>query len=269
MENRSELMRLLSALCDEQLAAEPADRLQELLADDEARRIYLQYVGLHTRLLSAPMATELFDNATVGAVSSPVGAGGPQLVHRVVGTPRHRRRSLQWLSYVAVAAATLAATVLVQLALSKPQRPANPPSMQPSAQVYVATLSQAVDVRWGAATQAYRVGARVVAGELSLQSGVARLSYDGGVELIVEGPARLQLQNNSAATLVNGKVVFRGDDAAAPFTLSTPSSVLVDLGTEYAVELSRVGEEVHVFSGEVQRVGKDAAGAAPQLLAAG
>src|SRR5439155_12886664 len=69
---------------------------------------------------------------------------------------------------------------------------------------------------------------------------------------------------------LSGKVVFRADDASAPFTLSTPSSILVDLGTEYAVEVGADREEVHVFSGEVQRLAKTAPPhAQPELLAAG
>ena len=121
---------------------------------------------------------------------------------------------------------------------------------------YVATLAQASDVEWGHATQAYRAGSRILAGELELRHGIARLGYDGGVEMIVEGPARLRLDSGSTAALLAGKVVFRADDAAAPFTLSTPSAILVDQGTEYAIEVADEQEEVHVFSGEVQRLAK-------------
>src|SRR5262249_49181894 len=135
---------------------------------------------------------------------------------------------------------------------------------------YVATFVQAAEAEWGAGTTAYRPGARVLAGEVVLQKGIARLSYDGGIELIVEGPARLRLESGNAATLLSGKVVFRADDASAPFTLSTPTSVLVDLGTEYAVKVGAAEEEVHVFSGEVQRVAKASPPhAQPELLAAG
>ena len=97
----------------------------------------------------------------------------------------------------------------------------------------------------------------MLTGEFELRQGIARLAYDGGIELIVEGPARLRLESESTASLVAGKVVFRADDASAPFTLNTPASVLVDLGTEYAVEVGTDREEVHVFSGEVQRVAKE------------
>jgi hypothetical protein len=132
----------------------------------------------------------------------------------------------------------------------------------------VATLSQAAEVQWGPATQAYRPGSRALAGDLELRHGIARLGYEGGVEIIVEGPARLRLESGSTATLLAGKVVFRADDAATPFTLSTPSAALVDQGTEYAVAVNDEQEEVHVFSGEVQRLPKEGPPQA-QVIAAG
>src|SRR5205085_12478871 len=89
-----------------------------------------------------------------------------------------------------------------------------------------------------------------------LRQGMARLAYEGGIELIIEAPARLRLEAGSSAEIISGKIVFRADDASAPFRLSTPTAVLIDLGTEYAVEVSLDREEIHVFSGEVQRLSK-------------
>jgi hypothetical protein len=276
MEHRTELLRLLSGLVDEQLSEAESSRLQELLADEEARQLYLQYVDMHARLLSRPEGAGDSRLPGVNALAGVIGSEAESL-SRSVSRPvaeRHRGRSLQrfWraLRYGAVAAATLAATILVQLAIRQPQRSGEPAPVVEAAPTYVATLSQAADVEWGPATTAYRPGARVLAGELELRKGIARLGYDGGIELIVEGPARLRLESSTAATLLSGKVVFRADDASAPFTLSTPSSVLVDLGTEYAVEVGLQREEVHVFSGEVQRLAKTAPPhTQPELLAAG
>jgi hypothetical protein len=226
------------------------------LEDSEARRLYLQYVDMHAQLLMQPG----------------IGGTSVQLANlSALPAQRHRRSSLQrsWrlAGYAAVAAATLAATVLVQFMLSGPKQTNEPqPAVGPL--TFVATLSQAAGVEWGPATDAYRPGARVLRGEFELRKGIARLGYAGGVELIVEGPARLQLDSEWAATLLAGKVVFRADDASPPFTLRTPSSVLIDVGTEYAVEVGISREEVHVFSGEVQRLPHAPAGGS-QLLAAG
>src|SRR4029079_10979667 len=100
--------------------------------------------------------------------------------------------------YVAVAAASVAATMLLQwlIRAPAPRETPRPPIVAASAPArYVATLSQAADTQWGAGTQAYQAGSRVLQGEFELRRGVARLAYDGGIELIVEGPARLRLQS--------------------------------------------------------------------------
>jgi anti-sigma factor RsiW len=275
MEHRTELLRLLSSLCDGQLNESEQARLEVLLSDEEARRLYLQYVDMHARLLTHPAIAGDHNLPGLDALAGVIGPVAlPMATQHTAGAERHRGRSLQrsWslLSYVAVAAATLAATMLVQIVASGPKKPDTGPALTVGAPTYVATLSQAADAQWGASTEAYHAGARILAGELELQKGIARLSYDGGIELIIEGPARLRLESESAATLLAGKIVFRADDASAPFTLTTPSSILVDLGTEYAVDVSAKQEEVHVFSGEVQRVSKSAAPhAQPELLAAG
>src|SRR5581483_376747 len=237
MKHRTELLRLLSALCDERLTESEQVRLEELLGDHESRQLYLQYLDMHARLLTHPAAGGESQLPGVDALAGLLGdearaVVAPRPLSRS-STPRaerYRGRSLQALSYVAVAAATLAATILVQLAFSKQRRPATSPASVAVQQTYVATLSQAVDAEWGPATEAYRTGARVLSGDFSLRKGLVRLAYEGGVELIVQGPADLRLESGSAATLLTGKIVFRADDASAPFTLSTPSSILVDIG---------------------------------------
>jgi len=275
MENRTALLRLLSGLCDQQLSDAEQSRLEELLADNESRQLYVQYMDMHARLLHHPAAGHHSALPGVDALATVIGGdvevAGAASNATKLRTTRASWSVSRWLSYAAVAAATLAATVLVQLAILP--RAVRQSIVEQSAKgppAYLATLSQAADVEWGPATPAYKPGARVVGGEFQIQSGVARLSYGEGIELIVEGPARLVLENESTASLLAGKVVFRGDDASAPFTLNTPASVLVDLGTEYAVEVGASREEVHVFSGEVRRLPKAAIGPPrAELLGAG
>src|SRR5262245_55970726 len=59
LEQRLELLRLLSAQCDEQLEDAEHARLEQLLSSDaEARQIYLQYVDMHARLLVHPRVVD-------------------------------------------------------------------------------------------------------------------------------------------------------------------------------------------------------------------
>jgi ferric-dicitrate binding protein FerR (iron transport regulator) len=232
---RGELDRLLSALCDGRLTDADHARLEQLLdADAECRRHYLEYVDVHARLLVHPR----------------YGAGAPAVEPARPRPVRHGWR------YLLVAAATLAASLLVQIAWLHPRAPegGGPPvaAVRPTPR-YVATITQAADCVWDDASGPGRVGSRLLTGVVRLKSGVARLRFDGGSDLVVEGPAALRLDSDNSATVLSGQVVFRADDLAGPFDLHTPNSTLVDFGTEYAVAVGPQGEEVHVFDGEVRR----------------
>src|SRR5262245_8150373 len=128
MEHRSELLRLLSSLCDDQLSDADQSRLEELLADEDARRVYLQYLDMHARLLTHQGLSDQHNLSAVDAVAGMLGgvagrasAIGSSPDRRAIERPS--QRLFQALSYAAVAAATLAATVLVQIALHQPQQP--------------------------------------------------------------------------------------------------------------------------------------------------
>jgi hypothetical protein len=111
-----------------------------------------------------------------------------------------------------------------------------------------------------------------MAGLLRLKAGIVKLGFDGGTDLILEGPARLDLHSGNSATLERGKVVLRKDNLIGPFSLHTTYSTFVDLGTEYAVSLDASGVvEVHVFDGVVIRKPSrtDGRTAESQRLAAG
>ena len=83
---------------------------------------------------------------------------------------------------------------------------------------------------------------------------MARIRFDSGVELVVEGPAELRLESIKAASWWSGKVVFPGGVGRG--AVRDPHAV-VDLG-RYGHGVRRRGEgpqreELHVFAGEVQR----------------
>lgn len=253
-EVRRELQRLLSALCDDRLTDAEHTRLEELLdADAACRQLYLEYLDMHARLLVHP------------------GLRGEQ----PPAPTRTRRRVPPVLWSFLVAGATLAASLLVQVLWWHPRpAPAGPGTAPASGEAearpsgYVATLVQAAGCVWEGAADPGRAGSRLLPGELRLRQGVAAIRVDSGAQLTVEGPAVLRLDSASAATVLRGKMVFHGDETAAPFDLRTPSATLVDLGTEYAVAVTADGEEVHVFDGEVRRL-PGAGAAAAELLRAG
>lgn len=277
---RAELLKLLAILCDRQLSESEHGRLEDILSNSAAaRRVYLQYVDMHSRLLMHPGLAkgrrmppgEAWARA---ALEEAVGLEG-----RAAAWNARRRSWWTWqrmAAYVSVAAATLAATLLLQLALYRPEPIATTPTSWPAEPPqYLATLAQTSGAKWDEQHAALIEGCRLLPGSLSLTRGVARIHFDSGVDLVVEGPAELRLESIKSAELLSGKVVFNAEAAAAPFSIRTPLSILTDIGTEYGVQVSRDREEVHVFAGEVQRERKSKAalgkaGASVQeLVAAG
>jgi ferric-dicitrate binding protein FerR (iron transport regulator) len=239
-EIREELQRLVAELCDSQLNEAGHARLQALLdADAECRRLYLEYLDLHARLLT---------HSSLGSGAMPSTCP--------LEAPAQRRRTSSLPRYALVAAGTLAASLLIQWSLGwwRSNAAGVASSTEHPAMAYVATLVQAAGCIWEGANQPRAAGARLALGELHLRKGVARIVADGGSALLLEGPVVLRLDSGTSATLLQGKVVFQADETAVPFDLHTPTATLVDFGTEYAVAVGPDGEEVHVFDGEVQRM---------------
>jgi hypothetical protein len=279
-EVRRELERLLSALCDGQLGETQQTRLQELLdADAECRRLYLEYVDLHARLLVHPSFRGENPLPPLEGRSGDA-ADGPDTPSPPRETVRPAAGRDRWappvLRYALVAAATLAASLLLQVLWWHPQVHGPAPDVGPGAAAagqppgYVATLIQAAGCTWEDPGELRRAGSRLLPGELRLRHGIARIHFDSGPDLVLEGPAALRLESGNSATVLRGKLVFRGDETGAMFDLHTPSSTLLDLGTEYAVAVGPEGEEVHVFDGTVRRLPRSApAGTGPEELKAG
>lgn len=273
IQQRLELMRLLSALSDGELTDPEHQRLEELLISGaEARRLYLQYVDLHVRLMSHPAlggdtvpprrAKATADNDTTGAALELPSSGASRSFGRLS-------------RYGLIAAAAIAALLLLQFWLWQPRTASTLTSSVPaelvSAVEHVATIAQSLDAEWEAETQQQIAAARVPPGDLRLKKGVALVRFDGGADLVVQAPATLRIESMAAAAILLGKAVFRVDTAAAArFILTTPTATLIETGSECGLEINGDREEIHVFEGQVQRLPKgSAASASPQLLTKG
>jgi hypothetical protein len=128
----------------------------------------------------------------------------------------------------------------------------------------VATIRQTADVEWSdhvdkslrdLQTASRRDASTVVAaGEpLAIDSGLVELQLKQGVTLVVEGPAKWSIDGKNNATLKQGKLVAKVPQQAIGFTLQTPTAKIVDLGTEFGVEVQPDGRSIlQVLKGEVE-----------------
>ncbi|MEM6917041.1 MAG: FecR domain-containing protein, partial [Verrucomicrobiota bacterium] len=116
--------------------------------------------------------------------------------------------------------------------------------------IQVATLLLEEGCRWN--SRRFMEGERLSPGAIDLDGGTAVIRFDGGAELIMTGPGRVDLLTPMSASLLGGEVVIRAEEGAEGFQLSTPSGDLIDLGTEFAVKIDEQGHtELHVHEGEV------------------
>jgi hypothetical protein len=95
-------------------------------------------------------------------------------------------------------------------------------------------------------------GSRAVR-EISLATGHLTVRLERGVLLDIFAPARLALESASVVRLASGKVTADVGAAGKGFTIITPQTRVVDLGTVFGVEAGAEGRtDVVVFSGEVE-----------------
>jgi ferric-dicitrate binding protein FerR (iron transport regulator) len=265
-ETRIELEGLISVLCDGQLSEEEHARLESLLNDyPEARRIYLEYMDVHASLAINPERT--------GKPAAPAAEPDAAVATPSSGFLNWGRRNI---SQAFLVLGTLAASLLIQFfwtsyANHTAQKEQPEIALPARKDTYVATLVRGVNCVWEMPREPVGNGARLLPGILRLPKGVASIRFDGGAELILEGPAEVNVDSANAVTVLSGKVVLHASGSGAPFDLRTPSSTLVDIATDFGVAVTPEAEEVHVFEGELQRLSKKGAqtGAEPESLKAG
>lgn len=123
---------------------------------------------------------------------------------------------------------------------------------KPTQSATVATLGDDRDCIWEGDINA-RANNRLAPGLLELKSGVAVIEFDGGARLALQGPAALELIDPKSALLKRGEASVRCEEGLYSFSLLTPTSIVVDIGTEFGVNVEDDGaSEIHVLDGEVE-----------------
>lgn len=116
----------------------------------------------------------------------------------------------------------------------------------------VAQLEKAIGVHWIGSAQPTQ-GAALEPGILHIAEGVAQFEFYSGAQVIVEGPAEFELISPYHARCLKGKIRARVPEQAQGFSIQTPSFELIDLGTEFGMDVSTSGAaNVRVFDGEVE-----------------
>ncbi len=88
---------------------------------------------------------------------------------------------------------------------------------------------------------------------LRLESGLAEIEFVDGAQVALHGPSNFELKSTALGSLHIGKLRVHVSERAQGFTIETPSARVVDLGTDFEVEVREQGDaEVRVLKGQVE-----------------
>jgi hypothetical protein len=130
--------------------------------------------------------------------------------------------------------------------------------LNPRTSLEVATLADSIGAEWNAGISLDR-GVRVATESqpIKLNKGVVELITDEGVRIIIESPAEFRFTSASEVNLNYGKIYSSVSQDGRGFIVKTPSSKIIDLGTEFGVMANMLGTtELHVFKGKTVFIGE-------------
>jgi hypothetical protein len=116
----------------------------------------------------------------------------------------------------------------------------------------VAIISGSADAVWDNRSGIFRHGQSVETCWMRLRSGLVSLTFFNGAEVVMEGPAELEIISVNHIQCRFGNINVTVPPQAQGFLVSSPQMVVKDLGTAFAVSVTPRGTEVHVIKGEIE-----------------
>lgn len=241
-----QLQQSIDALLDGQISEADFLKLEaELTVNAQARRLYLQRIELD-QLLADNYQSDSIDDE--GDQTEVVSDNSSRVVHQ-----RWRSRTLLLTVLAAAACLLFAAGLAWQIFGNGTSNLAAGPGTaadQEQSAIGFAVLSGQDQAVWK--DQSFKQGQLVPSGIQHLEAGLIQLELFSGVQLVIQGNASFAIESPMQVRLLHGKARALVPDAAHGFQLLTSKGQVVDLGTEFAVEVDKSGTQVEVLEGEVE-----------------
>lgn len=136
----------------------------------------------------------------------------------------------------------------------------------------VATVCDSISAQWSC-DMPIKPGIRIssFSKPVQLTGGLLKMITDDNVEIVIQSPAQFQFRSYSEIALDYGKMFVKVSQQGYGFSVTTPNSKIVDLGTEFSVLCHIDGNtEVHMYKGRANVfAGPKNASKTSQLLSAG
>jgi hypothetical protein len=124
----------------------------------------------------------------------------------------------------------------------------------PATQPVVASIADMMNGQWDTLTP-MQTGDDIRTEHYSLRAGFVKLAYDSGANVVIEAPAEFTPLSTNKILLHKGKVFAHVPGNAIGFTIDTPGSSIIDLGTEFGVYVNEQNSsQVHVAQGKVNLI---------------
>ncbi|HOL32701.1 MAG TPA: NPCBM/NEW2 domain-containing protein [Anaerohalosphaeraceae bacterium] len=120
----------------------------------------------------------------------------------------------------------------------------------------VATLADSINAKW-ADDASMKPGTRLVTGQAKslLRGGLAKLVFDNNAVVTIEGPAEFEIISEDRIKLQYGRLYSIVPQEALGFSVTTPNAMVIDLGTQFGVQVDFQGTtELHVSQGKTQLI---------------
>ncbi len=120
----------------------------------------------------------------------------------------------------------------------------------------VAVLTDSINAQWEGTKDIPGIGDVLREGDkMILARGVAEITFDDGAVVLIESPAEIKLETPYSMFTASGKVTAVVSKYATGFTVNTPYASVVDLGTEFGVDVDNDGScSLHMFKGKANLI---------------
>ena len=257
----NELEELLSKLFDGIANNEDRKRIEELLSGDpEACEFYIDYSELCAQMefeLSAKTPLDIDEQSISAQISKSTALFYEGQTTKKILTPSWRPMPLLAVAAVIILFIGTLSLIINKRLLMSPQSveaKSSPQLVENITHEGVAVLMESVGASFvDNGVQPPSTNGIIYPGEILLDSGIVAIEFYSGARVILEGPAIFELTSENSAILREGRIRALVPPQACGFSVSTRQIEVVDLGTEFGMNIEEDGHltEVHCFNGLV------------------
>ena len=257
-----EVATLLSQCLEGEIQADQYDYFKTLLRNDPiARAHYYRLLAIHATLqesesifilqdefVESPYNQEVWEALSIDEKTAPAIDVPPQKPPQEIIQKVSRDKTPYKISRSSLLTLVFSAAAILLIALFL--------HFGPNPSVQVATLTSSIDAVF-AGNKTFSAGSRLSnhTDSIWLQKGVIKIEFDYGARVVIEAPAEFQLDSAEDMTLYSGRLYAHVPDRSKGFTVETPNSRVIDLGTEFAVKVDFDGtSNVHMMKGKASLI---------------